>query len=431
MKRIDYRWLLLPLVLLVPHVAFPQEGVRFDKYTPGEGITASAPNGDPVVNLRGYVQLQSDTRFYEGKDGAFSRFRVRRARLRLSGQFMEGKVAYRLTTDFSESLADEATTLLHDAFIAYKPTGNITITLGQGPVATDPRELGITSNTLAFTDRSKLSSAFGTIREVGLSVEGSFRLWGNALIRPEISITDGDGSLTHGRRYGGMKYGARVNFLPFGRFRQFGEFNGTDLVREYAPRLSVGIAGSYNDGTSDRRGGRTSGEILYMDAEQRYCLPSYGRFLADFLFKYRGFYLLGEYVKTWASVPSEIVYRVRNDGSLATTFDGGLVPYVKGRMMLGSGVNVEASYLFPALFSVGVRHTRLFPDADSYMNNTLYYHRNSIYEVSAAKYLTRSHAFKLQASFVWIDAGAGARDVMNNTMSGNETALQCLLQISF
>jgi hypothetical protein len=419
--------------LLSLHAARAQEGPRFDKYTLGEGITAAASSGSYSINLRGYVQLQQDSRFYEGDNDANHRFRARRARLRLSGHAAGGKVNYRLTADFSAALAsDESNSLLHDAYIAYKPASFLTITVGQGPVATDSREMGITSNTLAFTDRSKLSSVFSTIREVGISIEGDFRVGANAFLRPEITLSDGDGSATLSRRFGGMKYGARVNFLPFGRFRQYGEFSGTDIVREYAPKLSIGAAASYNVGTSDRRGGRSSGDILYLDADQRHALPDYGKFVADFLFKYRGFYLLGEYAKTWADVPDDIVYRVRNDGTLATTFDGGVENYVKGRMMLGSGLNVEASYLFPRLLaSAGARYTRLFPDENSYLNNTLYYNRNSVYEISAAKYLTRSHAVKIQASLAFVDAGEGSRDAHDRVITGNETMFQCLLQVSF
>lgn len=424
--------LVLSCLLLLSGFARAQEVSRIDKYTPGEGITLSSPAGYSI-NIRGYVQLQSDSRFYTDDTDASHRFRVRRARLRVSGHLLDGRVNYRLTTDFSESLSgDEANSLLHDAFITYKPVPTITITLGQAPVSTDSREMGISSNTLAFTDRSKLSSAFSTIREVGLSIEGDFRVGSRAVLRPELSITDGDGSITLSRRFGGLKYGARVNFLPFGRFRQFGEFSGTDLVREVAPRLSIGAAVSYNNGTSDRRGGRASGDILYMDAEQRYSLPDYGKFVADFLFKYRGLYLLGEYARTWASVPGDIVYRVRDDGSLATTFDGGVDAYVKGRVMLGSGINLEASYLFPRLLaSAGARFTRLFPDDNSYLNNTLYYNRNTVHELSAAKYLTRSHAFKLQASVARVSAGEGNRDVKGNVFSGPEVLFQCLLQVSF
>ncbi|MDR2413548.1 MAG: porin [Odoribacteraceae bacterium] len=423
-------WLLV--LLFAPGVARAQEA-RLDAYTIGEGFTFSFPAINYSMTLRGYVQMQSDSRFYTGDADASHRFRVRRARLRLSGRLLDGRLTYRLTADFSESLSsDEANSLLHDAFIAYKPASGITITIGQAPVSTDSREMGISSNTLAFTDRSKLSSAFSTIREVGVSVEGDFRVGQRAVLRPEISVTDGDGSVTLSRRFGGLKYGARVNFLPFGRFRQFGEFSGTDLVREVAPRLSIGAAVSYNDGVSDRRGGRSSGDILYLDAGQRHLLPGYGKIVADFLFKYRGLYLLGEYARAWADVPGDIVYRVREDGSLATTFDGGVEAYVKGRMMLGSGINLEASYLFPRwLASAGARYTRLFPDDNSYLNNTLYYNRNTVHELSAAKYLNRSHAVKLQASVARVAAGEGNRDVSGNVFTGPEILFQCLLQVSF
>ncbi|KAA6339046.1 hypothetical protein EZS27_012992 [termite gut metagenome] len=399
----------------------------------GEGITATSTNSDYSINLRGFVQTQTDTRSYESEENAYSRFRIRRARLRLNGYALNGKISYRFAADFSESLSsgDEANGILRDAYISYNPSANFSISIGQTSVDTDSREMTIGSNTLAFTDRSKLSSAFSTIREVGIFADGTFRVGNNSFLRPSLSITDGDGSYTTGKRYGGLKYGSRLNYLPLGKFREYGEFREVDIVREMSPKVSIGTAFSYNDGTSDRRGGRTSGDILYFDSNQQPILPSYSKLVVDFLFKYRGFSLLGEYAKTWASVPSDIVYRSRNDGSLANTFEGGVENYVKGRMMLGSGFNLDASYLFPQLYLIGFRYTHLIPDENSYMNNTLYFNRNNFYEISAAKFLSRSYAVKLQASFIYIDAGKGSRSILDNTMSGNETMLQFMMQVSF
>lgn len=428
------KWISFQIILFLPIFIFAQKGIHFEKYTLGEGITVKGNDGAYSMNLRGFVQAQSDSRFYEDDNSDNnSRFRMRRARIRLSGNALNNKLSYRFTADFSESLAgsDEANNMLMDAFVSYSPNSKFTFTLGQKSIGTDSREMGIGSNTLAFVDRSKLSSAFSTIREVGVFADGNFRVGRNSFLRPSIIITDGDGSFTKGKRYGGLKYGARVNYLPFGRFREYGEFRGADLVREISPKLSVGAAFSYNDGTSDRRGGRTSGSIMYLDADENPSLPGYSKFVADFLFKYRGLSVLGEYVKTWADVPSDIVYRVRNDGSLATTFDGGVENYIKNRMMLGEGYNIEASYLFPQLYLVGFRYTHLKPDTNSYMNNTLYFNRNNFYEISAAKYLTRSHAIKLQASYIFIDAGADSRDIYGNDMKGNENMLQVLMQVSF
>ncbi len=171
---------------------------------------------------------------------------------------------------------------------------------------------------------------------------------------------------------------------------------------------------------------------MYLDENEEPSLPSYSKLVADFIFKYKGFSILGEYAKTWAGVPDDIMYRVRNDGTLATTFEGGVEEYVKGRMMLGSGFNIEASYLFPQLFLVGARYTHLKPDKDSYMHNTLYNNRRNFYEISAAKYLTRSHAVKVQASFIYADARDGSRNLLGNDMENkNEMIFQTLLQVSF
>ncbi|WP_163273611.1 porin [Dysgonomonas sp. 511] len=422
-------------LLLLPAGLFAQDGVTFEKYTLGEGVTMKSNSDSYSLNLRGFVQTQSDTRFYEGgDDNSLSRFRIRRARLRLSGDAFRKKVSYVLSADFSESLAgeEEANSILKDAYIRYNPTSNWSVTFGQRSLGTDSREMLIGSNSLAFVDRSKVSSAFSTIREVGLFVEGTVRVGNNSFLRPSLIITDGDGSFTTGKRTGGLKYGGRINYLPFGRFREFGEFRGADLVRELTPKLSVGAAFSYNNATSDRRGGRTTGSIMYLDIDEQPALPSYSKLVADFLFKYKGLSVLGEFAKTWAGVPDDIHYRVRNDGTYATTFEGGVEDYVKGRMMLGSGYNIEASYLFPALYLVGARYTHLRPDKNSYMHNTLYNNRRNFYEISAAKYLTRSHAIKVQASFIYVDARDGSRNLLNRDMENkNEMMFQTLLQVSF
>ena len=191
--------LLCLLLLLLPACLFAQDGITFNKYTLGEGITMKSNNDSYSINLRGFVQTQSDTRFYEGgEDDANTRFRMRRARLRLSGNALKSKLSYVLSADFSESLSgeDDANSILKDAYIRYNPISNLSITFGQRSLGTDSREMFIGSNTLAFVDRSKLSSAFSTIREVGLFVEGTVRVGNNSYLRPSLIITDGDGSFT-------------------------------------------------------------------------------------------------------------------------------------------------------------------------------------------------------------------------------------------
>ena len=445
-----YKFIVMLFILILWFPAFSQETdsedsdtetltadsdaakIIVNKYRLGDGITFCAPDGGYNINLRGFLQTTFETRKYEGDDQFYSRFRMRRLRLRLSGDAWGDKVSYRLQTDFAQANGGdgELSGMLLDAFIAYKPVKGLTLSFGQKSTPTDNRELGITSNTLQLVDRSKLSSYFGSIREVGLFVDGSFRIGHTAYLRPSIVITDGDGSATFTRRHGGLKYGARINYLPFGLFRAYGENRGGDMAREVTPKLSVGTTFSYNVGISDRRG-RESGSILYLNDENKETLPDYIKFGADFHFKYMGFSVLGEFVKTWAHVPSEITQRVRNDGTTSTDFSGNMKDYVKARMMLGTGYNIQAGYMFQNRLSIDARYTHFDPDKNSFLHNELYFNRNNFYEVGVSKYLTKSYAVKVQASVVFVDAEPGSKNVNSIVTEGNETLLQAMIQFSF
>ena len=59
---------------------------------------------------------------------------------------------------------------------------------------------------------------------------------------------------------------------------------------------------------------------IYLNNNDEESLPDYFKTGIDFLFKYKGLSALGEYVKSSATVPSDITQRVRNDGSISTSF---------------------------------------------------------------------------------------------------------------
>ena len=98
-------------------------------------------------------------------------------------------------------------------------------------------------------------------------------------------------------------------------------------MREQVPKLVVGVHYSHNSGISSRRG-RYSGRILYLNSNDEESLPDYFKYGADFLFKYRGFSALGEYVKSAAIVPTDITQRIRSsNGTITSDF---LAPYTDG-----------------------------------------------------------------------------------------------------
>lgn len=424
----------------IPDSLFNAEAPIVHSFYPGHGYRFSSPDGNYMLNLTGYVQSSVQTHFYQGDNTPYTRWRMRRARVRLNGYAMKDRIRYRLGLDMvrgSESADDgEEGGLLHDAWVAYRPWGNsrLSITFGQRSSMTDSRENFMSSTSLQLSERSRLGSIFGTVREVGFLVQGSYKVGKESYIRPSLVLTDGDGRFTFGERYGGLKYGGRINYYPFGLFRDGGDFYLGDKAYELSPKLAIGAAYSYNDGTSDRRGGNSSGDILYMNDRGEIDLPDFGKLNLDLFFKYRGWNFLGEYTKTWAYVPSTITTRVRNDGSTSTSFeiDGEqhIENYIKNRMILGSAFNIQGGYLFRNFWTVNARYTHIIPDEYSYLNNDLYYNRNDIMEFSVAKYFSADYSSKIQFTASFYKTNGETR-YSGGTFSGTETLFNVLTQISF
>ncbi|MES2389792.1 MAG: porin, partial [Bacteroidota bacterium] len=249
------------------------------------------------------------------------------------------------------------------------------------------------------------------------------KIGGDAYVLPSFALTNGDGANILGADHGGLKAGGRLDFLPFGKFNSHGQYRGPDMAYELTPKLVFGATYSYNSGMSDRRG-RQSGQVLYRDSLGKEALPDYAKFGADFLFKFRGFTMLGEYVNANAIVPATITQRVRNDGTVSTAFlvNGvqNVSDYVKGRIITGSAVNVQAGYLFSSGISVDGRFTRMMPATNSFLTNGTFYNRSKYYTVCVGKYLSRNYGAKLQASFTYTKAEPGTLSVLGTTITGNE-----------
>ena len=267
------------------------QGAEMNAYQFGDGLIFSGKSGYKL-NIRGYVQPAMDTRFYSGDslDGYRTRFRIRRARLRLNGDALDGRIDYRLQLDLSGNSedGDQANAYLLDAWVRYSFNKNLRLTIGQKYTPTDNREMMMGSHTLQLVERSKITSAFASIREFGLYLDGTYRIAGGAYLKPSIAVTNGDGPNVFRRDRGGLKFGGRLDFLPLGTFTNFGQYRQADLVRELTPKLVVGAVYSYNQGMSSRRG-RESGAILYLDKDGKESLPDYTKFGIDFMFKFRGF----------------------------------------------------------------------------------------------------------------------------------------------
>jgi len=164
-------------------------------------------------------------------------------------------------------------------------------------------------------------------------------------------------------------------------------------------------------------------------------LPNFMKYGVDFVFKYRGFSAIGEFVHTSATVPGSITQRVRTDGTTATTFlVNGIqdVPnYVKDRMMLGSGYNIQMGYVFKNRISVDARYTHLEADTHSFLNNGTFYNRPDYYTVGLSKYMGRGYGFKIQGSLTYVVAKPGSNDFSGVPITGNQWIMDVITSISF
>ena len=426
----------LPFLFIVINLS--AQDVEMQSYNFGEGIKFVGESGYNL-KLTGYAQPMSELKRINSEESNSSRYRMRRVRLRMDGQSSNERFKYRFQVDLSgvSEIGESDEDPLLDAYVDYALTNRISVKFGQRSTYTDNRELFMNSNSLQLVERSRLTSAFSSIREFGLFISGRFRAGRGSYIRPHFVLTNGDGKNVYSRDRGGLKIGGRVDYLPFGLFTNMGQFRQIDIMREQVPKLVVGVHYSKNNGMSSRRG-RYSGRLIYLNANDEESLPNYTKYGVDFLFKYKGFSALGEYIKSTAEVPSDITKRIRNNGSISESFLVNEVQdvdsYVKGRMMLGSAYNIQMGYLFKNGFSIDSRYTHLIANENSFLNNETFYNRPNYYTLGASKLLGRNYGFKVQASVTHVDGSLGINhDLDTNTPAifEDEIIFRLITTISF
>ena len=414
------------------------QDVELDSYKFGEGLRFTADEGHKI-RISGYVQPYAESKQYTEADAneSMNRFRMRRLRLRMDGGLPNERFSYRFQVDLSGASevgdSESSNNYLLDAYVSYNITNRIKLSFGQRSTYTDNRELFMSSRTLQLVERSRLTSAFSSIREFGFFAQGNFRTGGGSYLKPYFVLTNGDGSNAFDKDHGGLKVGGRIDFLPFGLFTNLGQFRQADVMRELIPKIVIGVNYSKNNGMSSRRG-RESGSILYLNDANEESLPDYTKYGADFMIKYKGFSMLGEYIKTEADVPKDITQRLRNNGSTSTTFDVNGIQdvenYVKGRMMLGTAYNIQLGYLFKNGFSVDGRYTQLEADDNSFLNNGTFYNRPEYYTIGLGKYLARNYGAKIQASYTYVRANPGINDLNGSPIAGDEWIARLMLTFS-
>ena len=441
--------LLLAVLTFILCLNLNAQDAAFNTYNFGEGLEFVSED-EHFFKLGGYIQPFVESRFIFndtlGENYNDNRFRLRRLRVRLSGNSPSYNLNYRVQFDLSgvSETGEESSNLLLDAFLTYSFNKRTKLTIGQRSLRSDNRELPMSSASLQLVERSRLTSSFAAIRDFGLFLQRDFRFKNGSYLRNYFEITSGDGMNNFQKDHGGLKYGGRIDYVPFGLFTNMGQFRQADIMRERSVKLVVGANYSYNQGMSSRRG-RGGGQILYLDSLGNESLPDFIKMGVDFMLKAQGFSVLGEYQKTSSIVPDDITQRVRNNGTVSSSFlvDGqeNVTNYVNGRIMLGSAYNIQMGYLLKSLYSFDLRYTHIESDEFSFLNNGTFYNRPNYYSFGISKYFARNYGFKIQASITYVDVseestyatqtGDASDPYYNIPHQGSEFLFRIITSLSF
>lgn len=353
-----------------------------------------------LLNLRFRMQNRFGFRTISESNLAPKEFeaKVRRLRLRLDGFVLSSKFQYYIQLSFSRDDQDLASRFIaqtiRDAILYYTFNENFYMGFGQSKLPGN-RQRVISSGNQQFIDRSIVNARFNIDRDFGFFAYYTLRP-GDMEVRLKSAITTGDGRNALAID-DGLAYTARMEWLPFGIFKNSGDFSEGDLEFEPAPKLSLAASWSFN-----HKATRTGGQIGSSIPESRDLYT----FIADGIFKYQGFALSSEYLRRQCDNPTFLM----SDGTPFNTY----VP-------AGYGFNTQASYTLRDYSEFSMRMAYIRPDEQI---ATLEPDRNE-YLIGYTKYFN-GHRIKLQGNigYNWISSTLPPDSSLNNQWV-------CFFQVEF
>src|SRR5690554_3617977 len=202
-----------------------------------------------LMNLRFRMQSRAGFNTNSGDDLGVEEFemRVRRLRLRFDGYVLNPKFQYYIQLAFSKAdlnLEDQDKAQpVRDAILYYSFNDNFYMGFGQSKLPGNRQRVNSSGN-LQFADRSIVNSMLTLDRDFGFFGYYTFRMPESVLML-KGAVTTGDGRNASAIN-NGLAYTGRAEFLPFGAFKNSGDYSEGDLEFEETPKLSVGAAFSKN-----------------------------------------------------------------------------------------------------------------------------------------------------------------------------------------
>ena len=372
MKKLHLKVLVVLAFSCLSLTLYSQKKVEF-----GKGITYVAKDTSLKVKFNMRFQNLMVINYDESSDDFSSQFLVRRARLKFGGFVLNPNIEFK--TEFGLSNRDisvnsedgngrGASRVILDAVLKWKFSKHWALWVGQTKLPGN-RERVISSANLQLVDRSLVNSRFNIDRDAGLQLRGKLKA-GKVLINPTVAISQGEGRNITSNNFGGYDYTAHVDILPLGKFANKGDYSGSDLEREQTPKIAFGFAYNYNDGAV-RQGGQLGKFVR--DSTGAYAENSLSAFIADMMFKYKGFSVHSEYATKSA------------DKQIAGT---------SSKFRTGNGFNIQAGYLFKNNVELSGRYTTIRTDDKEFSSVS----DEDEITIGLSKYIV-GHALKVQTDF--------------------------------
>jgi len=314
--------------------------ISFDK-----GLGFFSPDSAFGLNIRFRMQNRIGMTTFSGTDLTPASFEanVRRLRLRFDGFIGKTKLTYYLQLSFSRGDQDWDASgfpgIVRDAMVFYTFSENFYIGAGQGKLPGN-RQRVVSSGQQQFADRSMVNATFNIDRDFGLMAYYSNRL-GGVHYNLKSAITTGEGRNIQ-QTDNGLAYTARIEILPFGLFKNDGDFSEGDIERQQTPKLSVGAAYSLNKKAVKTSGQRGKALTHPTDIENIF---------VDMIAKYQGWALQFEFANRYSELAVGPVLCLPLTDPPADEY-----------IFNGHGINTQLSYVFPGLFEIAGRHTLVIPD---------------------------------------------------------------------
>ena len=318
---------------------------------------------------------------------------VRRARLKFDGFAYSPKLKYKLELGLSNrdigkasSFTNEAPKYILDAVVKWNFSGNFVLWFGQTKLPGN-RERVISSGDLQQVDRSLLNSRFNIDRDMGFQLRHHFNLTDTFIVREMFSVSQGEGRNITTGNLGGHQYTSRIELLPFGKFASKGDYRGSDLKFEPAPKLALGFTYDFNNDAVKNRSNQGS----YMITDTGFYSTNISTVFVDAMYKHKGFSVMAEY----AYRDAEDAFAKNSDGTLT----GDLV-------QVGNALNLQTGYLLSKTLEISGRYTNIDWDSDITGKGA-----ENQYTLGLSKYIV-GHKLKVQTDVSYLDLATKTNQFM-------------------